>query len=258
MTHEPTQHGFADMPRAGLVEGVAGTASAVPDGDTVLLDNGLHLRLTGIQAPRLSLGRAEIADWPFGSASRDALAALVLGRRVRLLQGATRRDRDGRHLGQLRVEADPPIWAQAHMLALGLARVYSFPDNRACIADLLSIEARARALRLGIWADPYYAVRHADRPGDIAVLDGRYELIEGRVVSALRLRGNIALVFGRDLASGLVVVVTTRAEHEFAALGRNPLNLGGALVRVRSWVEVSGGPRLTITHPEQLEVLSAP
>lgn len=258
MTHESTQHGGAELHRAGLAEGVSGIASAVPDGDTVLLDNGLHLRLTGIQAPRLSLGRAEIADWPLGPASRDALAALVLGRRVRMLQGKTRRDREGRQLGQLRVETDPPVWAQAHMLALGLARVYSFPDNRDCIADLLSIEARARALRLGIWADPYYAVRHADRPADLAVLDGRYELIEGRIVTASRLKGNIALVFGRDPASVLVVVVTAKAEHEFAALGRNPLNLGGALVRIRGWVEVSGGPRLTITHPEQLEVLWAP
>lgn len=245
----------ASIPAAGLVEGVGGIATAVPDGDTVLLDNGLHLRLTGIQAPRLSLGRTDIHDWPLGAEARRALEAVVRGRPVRLLQGTQRRDRDGRQLGQLRVDTEPPIWAQAHMLALGLARVYSFPDNRACIAELLAIEARARALRLGIWADPYYAVRQADRSADIAASAGRYELMEGRVVAATRLRGTIALAFARDAAKGLVAIITARADHEFAALGRNPLELGGALVRIRGWVEVSGGPRLTITHPEQLEVL---
>lgn len=243
--------------KAGLGAGVRGLATAVPDGDTVLLDTGVHLRLYGIQAPRLSLGRPHVDDWPLAGEARDALSALVLGRRVVMRQGAVRRDRDGRQLGQLHREDADGLWVQGELVRTGWARVYSFPDNRACIAELLLLEARARALRLGIWADPYYALRQADRTAELGSLAGRYELVEGRVVEALSQRGRMVLRFGRH-EGDLVAVITARAEHEFAAMGRDPLILGGALIRVRGWVEVSGGLRLTVTHPEQVEVVAAP
>ena len=63
--------------------------------------------------------------------------------------------------------ATPPVWVQQAMLAQGQARVYSFPDNRACLAELMAAETRARAGGLGIWGDSYYRVRRADRPADL-------------------------------------------------------------------------------------------
>jgi len=41
------------------------------------------------------------------------------------------------------------------------------------------------------------------------------------------------------------------------ALVRNA-GVGGALVRVRGWIDLQDGPRLTITHPDQIEVLAVP
>jgi hypothetical protein len=34
------------------------------------------------------------------------------------------------------------------------------------------------------------------------------------------------------------------------------MTLEGALVRIRGWVDDRGGPRIEITHPEQIEVLA--
>ena len=34
--------------------------------------------------------------------------------------------------------------------------------------------------------------------------------------------------------------------------------LGGALVRVRGWIDDRDGPRIEVTHPEQIEVLATP
>src|SRR3546814_10391026 len=64
------------------------------------------------------------------------------------------------------------------MLSAGLARVYSFSDNRTAVAEMLALERAARALGRGIWRDPFYAVRSAETAGDWL---GGFELVEGRV-----------------------------------------------------------------------------
>src|SRR5689334_11913016 len=176
------------MPQAmaceGLTDGPRGIVREVVDGDTVLLESGLVVRLIGIQAPKLALGRPGFEDWPSGEAARSALAAMVLNQPVQLRYGGETRDRYGRELGQLFVTGDAPVWVQAEMLKAGMARVYSFPDNRACLGELLAVESRARVLSLGIWADPYYSVRRADRPAVLLPLAGHYELVEGRVLTS--------------------------------------------------------------------------
>ncbi len=40
--------------------------------------------------------------------------------------------------------------------------------------------------------------------------------------------------------------------------GFDPLVLEGALVRIRGWVDERDGPRIEVTHPEQIEVVARP
>lgn len=249
------------MPTAGfacpvLRDGPHGRVTGVPDGDTVLFDTGMQVRLTGLQAPKLPLGRPGYDAWPKAEAARQALEALVLDKPVTVRHGGAERDRHGRVLGLLYLDADPDVSVQQQMLAAGWARAYSFPDNRACMADLLAAESRARAMRLGIWADPYYAVRRADKPADLLALRGRYELVEGRVLFADEAGGRVYLNFGRSFRDDFTAVLDRAAVKLFAEDGMDPLQLGGALVRVRGWLDVSGGPRIEVTHPEQIEVLA--
>lgn len=239
-----------------LRDGPAGTVASVTDGDTVVLDNGLVVRLIGIQAPKLALGREDFGDWPLADAAKAALEALVAGQRVRVRQGGETVDRHGRILGQLFIEAAGETWVQQQMIAKGMARVYSFADNRACVPQLLAAEGKARLMRLGIWADPYYAVRRGDRPDDLAKRLSHYELVEGRVLVADEVQGRVYLNFGRHFAEDFTAVIERGALPSFEAEGFDPTKLGGALVRVRGWVELRDGPRIEITHPEQIEVLA--
>jgi micrococcal nuclease len=239
-----------------LRDGPAGTVVSVTDGDTVVLDNGLVVRLIGIQAPKLPLGREDFEAWPLADKAKSALEALVGGQRVRVRQGGETVDRHGRVLGQLFVEATDGVWVQQQMIAAGMARVYSFADNRACVVQLLAAEGKARLMRLGIWADPYYAVRRGDRPDDLARRLSHYELVEGRVLLADAVQGRVYLNFGRHFAEDFTVVIERGALPHFEAEGIDPTKLGGALVRVRGWVELRDGPRMEVTHPEQIEVLA--
>jgi endonuclease YncB( thermonuclease family) len=240
----------------GLVRGPKGIVTSVTDGDTLLLDSGLVIRLIGTQAPKLPLGREGFPTWPKADQAKDALEALTLGKPVQLFYGGARVDRYGRALGQLFVAGEPQVWVQGEMIAEGMARVYSFPDNRACVGELLAMEAGARVNRVGIWTDPYYSVRRADRPADLLRREGRYELVEGRVLLAERSGALVYLNFGRFWKEDFTVTIDAGALRDFGKV--DPLALEGALIRVRGWVEVRDGPRLEVTHPEQIEVLSGP
>jgi len=243
---------------AGLVDGPKGTVTSIVDGDTVLLDTGLVVRLVGMQAPKLALGRPGLTDWPLGEAARTALADLVAGHRVVLRYGGARLDRYGRTLAHLFVADAGGLWIEEAMIASGMARVYSLADNRACLTPLFTAEARARANRLGIWAEPYYSEKQANRPQTLAGSEGRYELVEGRVLLAERAGGRIYLNFGRNWNEDFTAVIDGKAASLFARSDIDPLRLNGALVRLRGWIETLDGPRMAITHPEQIEVLAAP
>ena len=241
---------------AGLTNGPRGVVTSVTDGDTVILDSGLVIRLIGTQAPKLPLGREGFDAWPLGEEAREALGALVLNREVTLRYGGERVDRHGRALGHLFLDGPAPLWVQEKMVADGFARVYSFPDNRRCLGELMSAEGRARTMRLGIWADPFYTVRRADRPDSLAERIGQYELVEGRVLLADEAGGRVFLNFGRSWKEDFTAVIDSRAQRLFRDIGLDPLRLGGALVRVRGWVDLDDGPRIEVTHPEQIEVLA--
>lgn len=240
----------------GLRDGPKGTVTEIVDGDTLLLDTGLVVRLIGIQAPKLALGRDGHSDWPRANEAKAALIALTLKKPVLLRYGGEEIDRHGRTLAQVFVQGEPQVWVQQAMLGQGQARVYSFPDNRACLSELMAAETRARAGGLGIWGDSYYRVRRADRPADILALAGRYELVEGRVLNAEKVGGQVFLNFGRYYKEDFTAVIDARALRQFADVGLDPVKLGGALVRVRGWIDDRDGPRIPITHPEQVEVLA--
>ncbi|MEX0860346.1 MAG: thermonuclease family protein [Cucumibacter sp.] len=240
----------------GLTDGPRGMVTEIVDGDTVFLDSGLQIRLIGIQAPKLPLGQDEFEPWPLAGEARAYLATLVIGKAAILRYGGERVDRNGRALGHLFL-LESGVWVQGAVLASGFARVYSFPDNRSCLDELYSAERSARAERAGIWADRYYLLRDAHRPAALLPLEGRYELVEGRVLEAGRAGGRIYLNFGRLWRQDFTVVIDPPAQSLFEDAGIDPLGLAGTLVRVRGWIEIEDGPRIEVTHPEQIEVLAS-
>lgn len=234
-----------------------GVVVQVTDGDTVVLDDGRVVRMIGTQAPKLPLGREDYPTWPLAPESQVALSEMALNKPVQLGYGGEKVDRYGRLLAHLFVETpDGLVWAQQAMVAQGLARVYSFPDNRACLDLLFAAEGRARLAGLGIWRDPYYSVRAANAPQQLLARAGHYELVEGRVLLAEKSGGRVYLNFGRFWKEDFTAVIEAPALRMFAAAGFDPLILDGALIRVRGWVDDRDGPRIEVTHPEQIEVLA--
>lgn len=240
--------GLRDGPKAVVIE--------VTDGDTVVLDTDIKVRLIGMQAPKLPLGRDGFETWPLADTAKAALEELALGQTVQLRFAGEQRDRHGRALAHMFIAGETEVWAQQAMLEAGLARVYSFSDNRFCLDMLYAAERSARAATRGIWTDPFYALRQADAPEELLALTGNYELVEGRVLKADRSGSRIYLNFGRYWKEDFTVVLDRDAQKIFEQAGIDPLKLEDALVRVRGWIDDHDGPRMNVTHPEQIEVLA--
>ena len=49
---------------APLTQDGSGRVASIVDGDTLILDDGREIRLVGIQAPKLPLGRRNFKTWP--------------------------------------------------------------------------------------------------------------------------------------------------------------------------------------------------
>ncbi len=237
-----------------LADGEPGVAAEIVDGDTLVLEDGREVRLVGIQAPKLPLGRAGFKAWPLAGEAKAALAELAQGKRLRLAFGGRRLDRHGRLLAHLfdLSGGGEGRWLQGEMVRRGLARVYSFRDNRALVAELLALEAEARAARRGIWRLSFYRPRDAAEAGRYI---GGFELVEGRVVKAAEVRGRVYLNFGQDWRQDFTATISPGERETFAAAGVDLLGLAGRRVRVRGWLKSYNGPMIEVTHPEQIEVI---
>lgn len=237
------------QPQAGRYQVVE-----VIDGDTVVLDNGREVRLVGIQAPKLPLGRKGFETWPLAEDAKAALEDIALGQEVSLRPGQRPEDRHGRILAH--IDLPDGTWVQGEMLARGMARVYSFADNRALVAEMLALERDARRVERGIWALDYYRPRDAVAlAADSERYMNRFELVEGRVQNAAEVRGRGYLNFGQDWKSDFTASLAPEVVRRFAAEGIAVSDYQGLRLRLRGWIKSYNGPEIEITHPEQIEVL---
>ena len=80
----------------GFESGGSATVVEIVDGDTLRLDTGKQVRLIGLQAPKLPLGRANFKAWPLGEEAKSALAEMTSRKRLRLSYVGRKSDRYGR------------------------------------------------------------------------------------------------------------------------------------------------------------------
>jgi endonuclease YncB( thermonuclease family) len=243
-------------PACELSEPETGTVVSVIDGETLELAGGRTVRLIGAKAPAPPLGWRGDDPWPFVEEAREALATLVAGARVELRYGGERSDRYGHALAHVFVgDGESRVWVQGALVGKGLARVYSFADNRACAPELLAREQDARAKRLGVWRSSAYRIQEAADAERLGRLIHGYQLVEGTVVAVGEGRGRLYLNFAEDWRRDFTVSVERKHVRAFTEAGIDLKGLAGKRVRARGWLAWWNGPMIEATHPEQIEVL---
>jgi endonuclease YncB( thermonuclease family) len=223
-------------------QGETARAASAVDGRTILLEDGREVLLAGL------------APGPASPEARLRLEQLVAGKALRLDGLAGEPDRYGRHAAFPTLGgSEAPV--QYDLLREGLARATGPAGTPGCLTALLTQEKQARAAGLGLWSDPVYEVRQADRPETIG--RGRFLLVEGKPLSVRESGGTIYVNFGRRWSEDFTLTIPKRLERRFAAAGIPPRALTGRSLRVRGIVEERGGPWIEAVRPDQIEIAEA-
>src|SRR5690606_34946394 len=97
------------------------------------------VRLLGINSPET--GGKRKAE-PFGEEATTLARQLLDGQAIILKDDTNNKDRYGRRLSHVYLKDGR--WANGELVRMGAAHVYSFPDNRGKLDELLALEAEAR------------------------------------------------------------------------------------------------------------------
>jgi micrococcal nuclease len=239
-------------PPDGLSPPESADVTAVLDGNTLQLAEGTVLRLAGIEVPQRDLAPQDAAMAQLTEKAAAALKALIGAQPISLRYDVAKRDRYGRKLAQgFNAEG---LWLQSALIGDGEARVHGDGRNRLGLRSLLALEAGARAARRGIWQHAAFAVRAADDP-KLGRFAGSFQVIEGRVFAAAVMSGAGFINFGADRHSDLTLVLKNPVLDLGGPVMIDLASLTAKLIRCRGWLDLYDGPRIDVSHPEQIELL---
>jgi micrococcal nuclease len=237
----PCEASHLDLGKRIVVEAIAADGTLIAIGDQ-------EIRLAGITLPRPAFGHDP--KEPLADLARHHLAELTVGRPVILYHGHERRDRYDRALAHPCLEDG--TWIQKMMLKRGLAMVATTRDTATLALEMLAFEREARTQKVGIWAERFFRIRN---PHETRRDIDTYQIVEGRVVSAVVIKGRAYLNFGPDWRTDFTFSISPRDRRRFEKTGIDLSALSSRRVRGRGWVTLRNGPLIELTHPEQLEVL---
>lgn len=226
----------------------------VIDGDTVVLGDGEHLRLLGINTPELAhpKNRRLSADQPLARAATQALQALLTtgDGAVHYRVGAEPRDRYRRLLADLYLTDGRSVAAE--LLAAGLGWQVTFAPNDSLAGCLAEVEQRARDERLGVWAGGLYPALEV-----VDLREGGFARVVGRVSAVNVAQGGDGAVVGNGhllVEGGLWVAISAADAGHFDAATLAALR--GQRVELRGWLsQRRQGWRLQLTSPYNLTAI---
>jgi endonuclease YncB( thermonuclease family) len=219
-----------------------GRVAAVIDARSFRLGDGREVRLAGIEPVS-----------PEAARRTGALSAIIDGRDVTLRADDDAPDRYGRQTAFVFV-AGAQNSVQAALLAQGEAFAAADTADKDCSQALLAAESAGRAAKMGIWASAS-ATKNAESTGDILAGNGRFMLVEGRVLSVRQAGATTYLNFGRNWTRDFAVTISRRMLPSLEAAGMPPKSLENRRIRVRGFIETRTGPRIELLRAGQLELL---
>jgi len=234
-------------PQQDLRKGPTVTVTHVGYGASFDLSDGKRVRLLSLRVPKPNAPPFERYAEPLGEQAKEFVEDFVKGHSITLYFDKNDTDRHGRWLAH--VVRDDGVWLQKALLEAGLARIYSFPDNRWGLQDMLQMEAHARQANRGIWALPHYAT-HSPLSAHKAI--GTFQIVEGTVLHQNSGKKTIYLNFGKNWKTDFTIRIIKR-NHKYFTDGIPEMQ--GKRVRARGWVIDRNGPLMDISHPEQIEIL---
>lgn len=220
------------------------------DGDTLLTTKGEHIRLVNINA--MEVGHDGNPDQPYSHEARQYMAKRVKGKTVEIKPARKKLDKYKRTLAEVYLDGKS---LNAEMIAVGLAHVYTFPDNSDNVQALQNLEAKARQNKKGLWQDPRWQVLPADFQASDAMI-GQFHIVEGAVKNVVPMKDRVYLNFGDNWRDDFTVEIPKKFIKKFTEQKIDPATYyQKKKLRVRGVLKPVNGILVTATHPAQLEVI---
>ena len=218
----------------------------VHDGDTLWLDDGVKVRVIGLNAPEVA--RKHQPGEPLAKQAREMLRRQVVGR-VGLEYDQEREDRYGRLLAHIYTESRDNV--AAGIIAAGFAHAITYPPNLKHRHCYQSAEQAARQSGKGVWGHRYF------RPIDAAnVARGGFMRVRGCVQSVRDASGSRYL----SLAPRFRLKASLAAADVIFKFRPLP-ELQNTCMVVRGWVyndRAKQNKILTLRHPDAVETMASP
>lgn len=158
------------------------------DGDTVVLEDGKHIRLLGINTPEIESRHRE--DEPGGVAAKKWLQDQLQDNKVYLEFDQVKQDKYKRLLAHLYLPDGKHL--NLALLENGLATVSIIPPNLRYAKELVQAQQQAEKLKLGIWSMPDYQPQPLSQ---IADRDKGWQRFTGTPLSVKKNRKYTRLIF---------------------------------------------------------------
>ena len=236
----------------------ATVAKIEPNLDIVLAD-GRVLTLAGLDPPQGTADHPRLA-----ADARDKLAQWLDGREVAVRALAEKPNRFGSIPARLfaaptnappGASASPEIAVAEAILDAGLARYRPDAAAHPCRQSLLAAEAEARQAKIGLWADPAYAVRPAGERTAFADPPKGMVLVEGTPTSLGETGARFYINFGPRRGADFAITLPKAAANALEKAGLKVQDLVGKRLRVRGLLDATFGPQMELSDPDQLELL---
>jgi endonuclease YncB( thermonuclease family) len=221
----------------------------------IALADGRALTLAGLDPPR------DTPDHPrLAAEARDRLAQWLEGREVAVRALAEKPNRFG--LIPARLFAAPPgstagaeIGVAEAILDAGLARYRPDAAAHPCRDLLIAAEADARAEKIGLWADPNYAVLPAADRAAFAQPRTGMVIVEGVAASLGETAARFYLNFGPRRGADFAITLPKRDATALEKAGIKVRELVGRRLRARGLLDATFGPQMEVSDPDGLELL---
>ncbi len=146
------QTGSRQIPITGQPSRQLYPVDHVYDGDTIILENGKHIRLLGINTPEIE-SRVR-SEEPGGTAAKKWLQSKLHNKQVYLEFDQVKRDKYNRLLAHIFLPNGEHV--NLSLLQNGLAAVSIIPPNGRYSDKLIQAQQQAEQSKSGIWSMPEY------------------------------------------------------------------------------------------------------
>ncbi len=224
--------------------------SDVFDGDTFVTKQGEKVRLLSINTPEIS--HNNYPSEPFAVEAKKYLKAQVKGKKVSLIFSNEKKDRYGRLLAHVYLG---DRWINKELVEEGLAHVYSFPDStiKALVLELIEAENKARKHKKLIWSDTTFKTLNATKKIEDWRI-GKFQVVEGVVLKQHKSKNRFYLNFGENWRNDFSVEIPRKYWDKFTDMQKMYMD---KKIRIRGVLKPVNGVLITVTHPEQIEVLDS-